>query len=78
MFFFDVDEYVYMPPKSNLKSVLDLMSDYMQLTIEQMPMSSKLCFLKDYHKTYRKDHGLSATNETWAERIELNLSFNQM
>ncbi|KAM1796057.1 hypothetical protein FF2_035740 [Malus domestica] len=54
MFFFDVDEYIYMPPKSNLKSVLDSLSDYTQFTIEQMPMSSKLCLLEDYHKTYRK------------------------
>ncbi|KAM1350422.1 hypothetical protein ACFX2F_004376 [Malus domestica] len=54
MFFFDVDEYIYMPPKSNIKSVLDSLSDYTQFTIEQMPMSNKLCLFEDYRKTYRK------------------------
>ncbi|VVA22097.1 PREDICTED: galactan beta-1 [Prunus dulcis] len=54
MFFFDVDEYIYMPPKSNIKSVLDSLSDYTQFTIEQMPMSNKLCLSADYGKTYRK------------------------
>ncbi|TKY72643.1 Domain of DUF23 [Spatholobus suberectus] len=54
MFFFDVDEYIYVPPKSTIKSVLDSLSDYSQFTIEQMPMSSKLCLSADYGKTYRK------------------------
>lgn len=53
MFFFDVDEYIYVPPKNTLKSVLDSLSDYNQLTIEQMTMSSKLCLSDDYGKTYR-------------------------
>lgn len=53
MFFFDVDEYIYVPPKSTIKSVLDSLSEYSQFTIEQMPMSSKLCLTADYGKTYR-------------------------
>ncbi|XP_004293801.1 PREDICTED: uncharacterized protein LOC101301656 [Fragaria vesca subsp. vesca] len=54
MFFFDVDEYIYMPPKSTIKTVLDSLAEYSQFTIEQMPMSNKLCLLEDYHKTNRK------------------------
>ncbi|XP_043698546.1 galactan beta-1,4-galactosyltransferase GALS3-like [Telopea speciosissima] len=54
MFFFDVDEFIYMPPKSTIKSVLDSLSDYTQFTIEQMPMSNKLCLTADYGKTLRK------------------------
>ncbi|KAK7329398.1 hypothetical protein VNO77_23565 [Canavalia gladiata] len=54
MFFFDVDEYIYVPPKSTIKTVLDSLSEYSQFTIEQMPMSSKLCLSSDYGKTYKK------------------------
>ncbi|GLU08582.1 hypothetical protein SLE2022_254880 [Rubroshorea leprosula] len=54
MFFFDVDEYIYMPPKSTIKSVLDSLSDYSQFTIEQMPMSSKHCLTQDAAKRHRK------------------------
>ncbi|CAJ2637599.1 unnamed protein product [Trifolium pratense] len=54
MFFFDVDEYIYVPPKSTIKSVLDSLSEYNQFTIEQMPMNNKLCLTADYGKTYRK------------------------
>ncbi|KAI4332101.1 hypothetical protein L6164_017038 [Bauhinia variegata] len=54
MFFFDVDEYIYVPPKSTIKSVLDSLSEFNQFTIEQMPMSSKLCLSADTRKTYRK------------------------
>ncbi|KAK7303826.1 hypothetical protein RJT34_14743 [Clitoria ternatea] len=54
MFFFDVDEYIYVPPKSTIKSVLDSLSEFSQFTIEQMPMSSKLCLTSDYGKTYRR------------------------
>ncbi|XP_057429251.1 galactan beta-1,4-galactosyltransferase GALS2 [Lotus japonicus] len=54
MFFFDVDEFIYVPPKSTIKTVLDSLSEYNQFTIEQMPMSSKLCLSSDYGKTYRK------------------------
>ncbi|KAK7318442.1 hypothetical protein RJT34_03144 [Clitoria ternatea] len=54
MFFFDVDEYIYVPPKSTIKSVLDSLSEYSQFTIEQMPMSRNICLSEDYGKTYRK------------------------
>ncbi|KAF5729249.1 hypothetical protein HS088_TW21G01410 [Tripterygium wilfordii] len=53
MFFFDVDEYIYIP-KNTLKSVLDSLSEYSQFTIEQMPMNSKLCLTADNHKLHRK------------------------
>ncbi|KAK9149953.1 hypothetical protein Syun_008262 [Stephania yunnanensis] len=54
MFFFDVDEFIYVPPKSTIKSVLDSLSEYTQFTIEQMPMSNRLCLTADAGKTYRK------------------------
>ncbi|CAL5184435.1 unnamed protein product [Lathyrus oleraceus] len=54
MFFFDVDEYIYVPPKSTIKSVLNSLSEYSQFTIEQMPMNNQLCHSSDYGKTYRK------------------------
>ncbi|CAK8562058.1 unnamed protein product [Lathyrus sativus] len=54
IFFFDVDEYIYVPPKSTIKTVVDSLSDYSQFTIEQMAMSSKVCLSHDYGKTYRK------------------------
>ncbi|KAG6692283.1 hypothetical protein I3843_10G103000 [Carya illinoinensis] len=54
MFFFDVDEYIYVPPKSTIKTVLDSLSNYSQFTIEQMPMSSKLCLYEPAGRTYRR------------------------
>lgn len=56
MFFFDVDEFIYVPPKNTLRSVLDSLSEYSQITIEQMPMSNKLCFVDEAGagRTYRK------------------------
>ncbi|KAF7801314.1 galactan beta-1,4-galactosyltransferase GALS3-like [Senna tora] len=54
MFFFDVDEYIYVPPKSTIKSVLESFSEYSQFTIEQMPMSPKLCLTDDAGRMYRK------------------------
>ncbi|CAH9106506.1 unnamed protein product [Cuscuta europaea] len=54
MFFFDVDEFIFVPKKSTLKSVLASFSDHTQFTIEQMPMSNKLCLREDFGKTYRK------------------------
>ncbi|XP_068652078.1 galactan beta-1,4-galactosyltransferase GALS1-like [Aristolochia californica] len=46
-FFFDVDEYIYLPEGNTLESVLNELSDYTQFTIEQNPMSSKLCLKED-------------------------------
>lgn len=54
IFFFDVDEYIFVPPKTTLSSVLDSLSDYSQITIEQMPMSNKLCHSVDAAKRHRK------------------------
>ncbi|KAH8522307.1 hypothetical protein Peur_040840 [Populus x canadensis] len=54
MFFFDVDEYIHVPQKNTIKSVLDSLSDYTQFTIEQMPMNNKLCLSADYGRYYRK------------------------
>ncbi|WOK91839.1 hypothetical protein Cni_G00530 [Canna indica] len=51
IFFFDVDEFIYLPPKTNLGSLLASLSGYTQFTIEQMPMSSQLCRASDYGKT---------------------------
>ncbi|XP_078443677.1 glycosyltransferase family protein (DUF23) [Wolffia australiana] len=42
-FFFDVDEYLFLPGGDSLESVLREFSNYTQFTIEQNPMSSKLC-----------------------------------
>uniref|UniRef100_A0A7C9D369 Glycosyltransferase family 92 protein n=1 Tax=Opuntia streptacantha TaxID=393608 RepID=A0A7C9D369_OPUST len=51
MFFFDVDEYIYVDPKSNdsLRSVISLYETFTQITISQMLMSSKLCRAEDAH-----------------------------
>ncbi|KAL1320973.1 hypothetical protein HN51_065693 [Arachis hypogaea] len=54
MFFFDVDEYIYVRPNNTLKSVLDSQSEFSQFTFLQMPMSSNICLSYDYGKTYRK------------------------
>nr|XP_027088208.1 galactan beta-1,4-galactosyltransferase GALS3-like [Coffea arabica] len=54
MFFFDVDEFLFVPKKSTLKTVMDSFSEYTQFTIEQMPMSNKLCLAEDAGKSYRK------------------------
>lgn len=54
MFFFDVDEFIFVPKKSTIKSVVNSLSDYTQFTIEQMPMSNKLCLEEDRGKSYRK------------------------
>lgn len=55
MFFFDIDEFIYVPPKNTIKSVLDSLSEYSQFTIEQMPMNSKTCLTEDAGRTYRYD-----------------------
>lgn len=42
-FFFDVDEYIFLPDGSSLESVLARLAPFTQFTIEQNPMSSTLC-----------------------------------
>ncbi|KAK6129421.1 hypothetical protein DH2020_036839 [Rehmannia glutinosa] len=54
MFFFDVDEFIFVPKKSTIKSVLDSLSEFTQFTFEQMPMSSKLCLSQDASTAFRK------------------------
>ncbi|XP_021857008.1 galactan beta-1,4-galactosyltransferase GALS3 [Spinacia oleracea] len=54
MFFFDVDEYIYLPPKLTLRSVTDSLQEFTQFTIEQVPMSNKLCLNEDAGKTSKK------------------------
>ncbi|CAL9157569.1 galactan beta-1,4-galactosyltransferase GALS1-like [Musa acuminata AAA Group] len=54
-FYFDVDEYLYLPEGRTLESVLANLSAYTQFTIEQNPMSSKLCALDS--KDYSRDWG---------------------
>lgn len=55
-FYFDVDEYIYVPDGNSLRSVLDEFSDYTQFTIEQNPMSSKLC-LNDSTQEFSRQWG---------------------
>ncbi|PIN24271.1 hypothetical protein CDL12_03003 [Handroanthus impetiginosus] len=54
MFFFDVDEFIFVPKKSTIKSMLDSLSDFTQFTIEQMPISNKLCLSQDASTAFRK------------------------
>ncbi|KAF8409852.1 hypothetical protein HHK36_002370 [Tetracentron sinense] len=55
-FYFDVDEYIYLPDGNTLESVLNEFSNYTQFTIEQNPMSSKLC-LNDSTLDYSRQWG---------------------
>lgn len=52
-FYFDVDEYIYLPEGNTLESVLEELSEYTQFTIEQNPMSSVLC-LNDSSQNYSR------------------------
>ncbi|PON73256.1 Glycosyltransferase [Trema orientale] len=56
-FYFDVDEYIYLPLGNTLESVLNEFSDYTQFTIEQNPMSSVLC-LNDSTQNYTRQWGM--------------------
>lgn len=47
IFFFDVDEFVFVPKKSTIKTVMDSLSDFTQFTMEQVTMSSSLCLSED-------------------------------
>ncbi|KAM0876803.1 hypothetical protein ACQ4PT_035935 [Festuca glaucescens] len=55
-FFFDVDEYIYLPDGRTLEEVLGQLEQYTQFTIEQNPMSSKLC-VEDPTKDYPRQWG---------------------
>uniref|UniRef100_A0ACD5YU72 Uncharacterized protein n=1 Tax=Avena sativa TaxID=4498 RepID=A0ACD5YU72_AVESA len=52
-FFFDVDEYLYLPNGHTLPQVLGKLSGYTQFTIDQNPMSTKLC-VKDPANNYSR------------------------
>lgn len=53
MFFFDVDEFMYVNRRSTLDGFMKSMEVFTQFSIEQMPMSSKLCLTDDKGKTHR-------------------------
>lgn len=54
IFFFDVDEFIGIPPNNTISSVMETLEEYSQFTIGQMPMSSQLCFSGDGPaRTYR-------------------------
>ncbi|KAJ1691924.1 hypothetical protein LUZ63_016079 [Rhynchospora breviuscula] len=53
MFFFDVDEFVYLEPGLTIDSLLKELEGYTQFTIEQMPMSNKICLADDKGKSWR-------------------------
>ncbi|KAG8369314.1 hypothetical protein BUALT_Bualt15G0138400 [Buddleja alternifolia] len=56
-FYFDVDEYIYIPDgNASLESVLKDMSNYTQFTIEQNAMSSMLC-MNDSTQHYSREWG---------------------
>ena len=52
-FYFDVDEYIYLPAGNTLESVLKEFSNNTQFTIEQNAMSSALC-LKSNDSDYSR------------------------
>eukprot|EP00253_Pinus_taeda_P028181 PITA_28181 len=61
-FFFDVDEYLYIPRRKTLKYVLKELSGYTQFTIEQYSMSNQLCLQNKLHSssansTYSREWG---------------------
>lgn len=60
-FIFDVDEYLYLPDGSSLESVLDELEDYGQFTIEQNPMSGKLC-VDDSSRNFSTEWGFEKLN----------------
>ncbi|XAR61490.1 hypothetical protein NMG60_11015932 [Bertholletia excelsa] len=55
-FYFDVDEYIYLPDGNTLESVLKEFSNNTQFTIEQNAMSSVLC-LNDSSQDYSREWG---------------------
>ncbi|PKA62433.1 hypothetical protein AXF42_Ash009319 [Apostasia shenzhenica] len=55
-FFFDVDEYIYLPESRTLQNVLGQLSKYTQFTIDQNPMSNSLC-LKNASEDYSREWG---------------------
>jgi len=61
-FFFDVDEYLYIPRRKTLQYVLKELSGYTQFTFEQYSMSNRLCLQNKLHSisansTYSREWG---------------------
>lgn len=56
-FYFDVDEYIYVPQGTSLGSVMKEFEGFTQFTIEQNAMSSALCFQNDSSQDYSREWG---------------------
>ncbi|GLJ39208.1 hypothetical protein SUGI_0799650 [Cryptomeria japonica] len=56
-FFFDVDEFLYVPGGSSIDSVVQRFSDFTQFTIEQYPMSNRLCLELENSENYSSEWG---------------------
>jgi len=54
IFFFDVDEFIFVPKTNTIKSVMDSLVGFTQVTIEQMHMNNMLCLSEDAGISYRK------------------------
>ncbi|XP_057549469.1 galactan beta-1,4-galactosyltransferase GALS2 [Amaranthus tricolor] len=54
MFFFDVDEYIYVQNGKSIRSMVDLVRDYTQFEIEQIPISNQICLAEDDGETSKK------------------------
>ncbi|KAF9683295.1 hypothetical protein SADUNF_Sadunf05G0198000 [Salix dunnii] len=68
-FYFDVDEYIYLPEGNTLESVLRDFSNYTQFTIEQNPMSSALCFNDSAQDYPRQAKNAYATGVHMSENV---------
>uniref|UniRef100_A0A0D9WIJ8 Glycosyltransferase family 92 protein n=1 Tax=Leersia perrieri TaxID=77586 RepID=A0A0D9WIJ8_9ORYZ len=55
-FFFDVDEYIYLPDGRTIDQVMGELEGYSHFTIKQDPMSSKLC-VQDPTKDHSREWG---------------------
>uniref|UniRef100_A0A803N5W9 Glycosyltransferase family 92 protein n=2 Tax=Chenopodium quinoa TaxID=63459 RepID=A0A803N5W9_CHEQI len=54
MFFFDVDEYIYLPGESSLDSIMETLKDYTLFNFEQVSMSNRLCLAQDAGQINKK------------------------
>ncbi|XP_021745535.1 galactan beta-1,4-galactosyltransferase GALS3-like [Chenopodium quinoa] len=54
MFFFDVDEYIYLSGNSSLDSIMELLNDYTMFNFEQVSMSDRLCLTEDAGQFHRR------------------------
>ncbi|KAH9316438.1 hypothetical protein KI387_025065, partial [Taxus chinensis] len=56
-FFFDVDEFLYIPGGMSVESVVHEFSNYTQFVIDQYPMSNKLCLQANDSNIYSSEWG---------------------